>query len=268
MSDILRREMAPVTAAAWAEIDAEAARILKGNLSGRAVADVNGPHGWTLASVNLGGMDVGKAGPVKGVEWGLRQVLPLTEIRVPFTLGMWDLDNISRGGKTPELKAVAEAAQAAALFEEKAVYAGFKQAGIAGMLGGGRPAVTMPAKAGAFAAAVEEAIHAIQSAGIGGPYDLVLGRTLYQMLAVGDEKGYPLQRRVREMLGGAIRWSPALGGGLVASVRGGDFELTLGQDFSVGYQGHDARNVSLYIAESFTFRVLEPAAAVEIKAKA
>jgi hypothetical protein len=36
----------------------------------------------------------------------------------------------------------------------------------------------------------------------------------------------------------------------------------LGQDFSVGYASHDRDKVELYLTESFTFRVLEPAAAV------
>jgi len=48
------------------------------------------------------------------------------------------------------------------------------------------------------------------------------------------------------------------------SVRGGDYELHVGQDWSVGYLGHDRQTVELFLTESFTFRVLEPAAAVPL----
>ena len=266
MTDILRRELAPVTDEAWGEIDGQAKRILKGNLSARSLVDVSGPHGWSLAAVNLGAVEAAGSEALKGVEWGLRQVLPLVEMRVPFSLGLWDLDNISRGGKTAALDAVVQAAQKAALFEEQAVYHGFANGGIQGMGEAGiHKPVALAREAGKLAGAVEAGIHAIQSSGIGGPFHLVLGRQPYQMLAIGDDGGYPLQRRIGEMLGGRICWSPAVSGGLVVSGRGGDFEITVGQDFSMGYHSHGQGKVNLYVTESFTFRVLEPAAAVELK---
>ena len=48
------------------------------------------------------------------------------------------------------------------------------------------------------------------------------------------------------------------------SQRGGDFELVVGQDFSIGYLDHSATAVHLYIQESLTFRVLSSAAAVPL----
>ena len=269
MADMLRRELAPITTEAWAEIDDQATRTLKGNLSARALVDVTGPQGWTLGAVNLGSVKPGKGEPVKGVKWGTREVQPLIEINVPFSLNVADLDSVGRGGKTPELGPVADAASKAARFEESAVYQGFKEGGIVGMLQTGKlTPVSMPRKPEAFARAVEDGIHAIQAAGIGGPFNLVLGRVPYQMLTVGDEKGYPLKTRVLDMLGGGLYWSPAVKWGAIMSGRGGDFELTLGQDLSLGYAGHGGGKVDLYVTESFTFRVLEPSAAVEIKAKA
>ena len=49
---------------------------------------------------------------------------------------------------------------------------------------------------------------------------------------------------------------------MVVSLRGGDFQLTLGSDFSIGYLQHDAERVRLYIEESLAFEIYEPAAAV------
>ena len=48
------------------------------------------------------------------------------------------------------------------------------------------------------------------------------------------------------------------------SKRGGDFELTVGQDFSIGYLDHTLETVQLYIEESFTFLVLTDQAAVPL----
>ena len=68
MTDILRRSLAPVTDEAWKEIDSQATRTLKGNLSARGLVDLSGPHGWTMAAVNLGSVRVGN-----GVAQGQRK---------------------------------------------------------------------------------------------------------------------------------------------------------------------------------------------------
>jgi uncharacterized linocin/CFP29 family protein len=67
------------------------------------------------------------------------------------------------------------------------------------------------------------------------------------------------------LLEGPIIWAPAADGALVLSLRGGDFRLTVGQDFSIGYLDHDAERVRLYIQESFAFKVNAPEAAVPLK---
>ena len=60
-------------------------------------------------------------------------------------------------------------------------------------------------------------------------------------------------------------WAPGVEGGVVVSTRGGDFVLDLGQDLSIGYRDHDQAVVRLYVEESFSFRVLEPDAAVVLR---
>jgi len=266
MADILRREMAPITDEAWKEIELQSSRILKGNLSGRRLVDFFGPHGWQFAAVNLGRLDVKSGDEVDGVTWGLHQVLPLVEIRVPFTLGIWDLDDVERGAKNPDLDALKVAARKAAIFEETAIYKGFGGAGILGMLdASSHPPVPLSSDRNGFTESVELALLAIQKAEIGGPFALVLGTEPYKWLMAGDPNAYPLRKRIQALVLGGIYWSPALEGGAVISRRGGDFEMTVGQDLAIGYKLHDAKEVELYFAESFTFRVLEPAAAVELK---
>ena len=130
MTDRLRRDMAPIVDGAWKEIELQSSRILKGNLSGRKLADFSGPHGWSFAAVNLGRLDVGSDPAVDGVAWGLHKVLPLVEIRVPFTLGIWELDDVARGARNPDLDALKTAARKGAVFEETAIYRGFGAGGI------------------------------------------------------------------------------------------------------------------------------------------
>jgi uncharacterized linocin/CFP29 family protein len=69
---------------------------------------------------------------------------------------------------------------------------------------------------------------------------------------------------LREILDGPVVWAPAVDGAVVLSQRGGDFELTVGQDFSLGYRSSDGGSVQLYIEESLTFRVNTAEAAVHL----
>ena len=263
--DLLKRTLAPIPDEAWEEIDKQAKLILKGNLSARGIIDFDGPHGWKFAAVNVGCVEMGESGVIEGVLAGKRVAQPLIEVKVPFSLAISEMDDIARGLKSPELTPLIDAARKAAHFEEKAIYLGFEKGGIKGIFKSSEhPPMKVKKEASTFEAEIEEAVLTIQKMGIGGPYHLVLGAALYQELMEGDGKGYPLKKRIQGIVGGEIVWSPALKGGAVLSGRGGDFILTVGQDFSIGYAGHDTKNVHLYVVESFTFQVLEPKAAVEL----
>ena len=264
MTDILRREMAPIADAAWKEIEKQSSRMLKGNLSGRKLVDLCGPFGWQHAAVNLGRLELGAE--EEGLGWGLHKVLPLVEIRVPFTLNIWELDDLERGAKNQDLGNLSRAARKAALFEENAIYRGFPAAGILGLLeASALPPVPLSPDRSRLTESVELAILSIQKAEIGGPFALVLGTEPYKWIMAGEPGAYPLGRRIEALATGGIHWSPALEGGAVLSRRGGDFEMTLGADMAIGYKHHSAREVELYFTESFTFRVLEPSAAVELR---
>jgi uncharacterized linocin/CFP29 family protein len=266
--DILRRSLAPIPDEAWKEIDLQAERILKGNLSARKLVDFSGPHGWSCAAVNLGSLKVPGGEPVKGVTWGLREAQALVELRAPFSLKLWDLDNVARGAKAPELTPLIAAARKVALLEERAVYHGLAEAGIKGLLEGSpHKPIALGSDPADLIESVENAILAIEKSGIAGPYALVLGTEPYRRMMVGEPETYPVRKQVAALASGGVHWSPALDGGAVLSKRGGDFKLTVGVDLAIGYKGHDKESVELYFTESFTFRILEPAAAVELKAK-
>jgi uncharacterized linocin/CFP29 family protein len=265
MVDLLKRSLAPLTEAAWAEIDEAATRLFKAQLSARTLVDFEGPHGWDYGAVDLGRLELAKKGDP--VPWGTRQVLPLIELRIGFALDQLEVDNVSRGCKDPDLGALEDAAQKVALFEETAIYKGFGAGQIKGIVqAASHKPIALPGNARQYPQAVAQAIRELSGAGIAGPYALVLGGDAYYTLMQAGESGYPPRRIVRDMLQGSILWSPALDGGVLLSTRGGDFELVVGQDLSIGYASHDRDKVELFLTESFTFRVLEPAAAIALKA--
>ena len=104
MNAILRRSTEMITPEAWAELDAQAKRVLSLSLAGRKFVDIVGPKGWDYAGHPLGRLDIKTSSPVNGVEFGVNRVLPLVEARSVFELDQWELDNISRGSKNPDIK--------------------------------------------------------------------------------------------------------------------------------------------------------------------
>ena len=263
--NLLKREIAPITPEAWAEIDEEARRVLKVQLAGRKIVDVAGPFGWKMAAVNEGTLDLFETQPREGVSAGIRKVQPLVELRVPFELELMELDSIARGSETPELGPVAEAAEKIALAEDDAIFNGYSEAGIEGLLQASPHSETPFGNTPeAHMAALVEGLQTLEKAGVGGPYALVLGPEPYAGVLQAIEEGASVHKRLREVVGGPIVPAAALEGGLLVSTRGGDMTLTLGQDFSIGYVTADRNQVELYIASSFTFRAVGPEAAVRM----
>jgi uncharacterized linocin/CFP29 family protein len=205
-------------------------------------------------------------GVQQGVEQRRRLVRPLTELRAPFALAREELDNVSRGSRDPDLKPLIEAARRLALAEDRLVFFGNGEAGGEGIV---TASPHSPVSAGRgccdFPRLVAEAMETLREAGIAGPYALALDPASYTELArtVG-EVGYPVIKHVAQLLDGPIVWAPALEHGVMLSMRGDDFELTVGRDISIGYLDHDRQTVQLYLEESLAFRVLTPEAAVRL----
>ena len=109
-------------------------------------------------------------------------------------------------------------------------------------------------------------VNALRQAGIDGPYGLAICPDMYTSIVESTEYGgHLLFDHLRKILGGPLVWAPGIEGGVVLSLRGGDFQIECGQDLSIGYLDHDADVVRLYLEESFNFRVLEPDAAVALR---
>jgi uncharacterized linocin/CFP29 family protein len=263
MNDLLR-ELAPISTAAWQEIEAEAKRTLVSMLAARRVVDFSGPLGWNSSAVGLGrATDV--PAPQPGVQARVRTVLPLVELRVPFELSRRELEAVTRGARDADLEPLRAAAREAARAEDVAVFHGYPQAGIRGIgeaTADGALAISNDYTD--YPTLVAAAINNLRSAGVDGPYAILLGPRCYTGLIRTTASGFPVIEHVRRLLDGPIVWAPAVDGAIVMSTRGDDFELTVGQDFSIGYLDHTADQVRLYLQESFTFRVLTPEAAIPL----
>ena len=259
----LLRELAPISAAAWKEIDVEAARTLKTTLAARKLVEFVGPRGWDAAAVGLGRSEPLSPPPGSDAETRVRRVLPLIELRVPFELRRSELDAADRGARDIDLDPVIQAARRIAIAEDRAVFHGHAAAGIRGICEtGAGAALDLAGDVTGYPTLIATALGRLRDRGVSGPYAVALSERAYTELTEATQHGYPVLQHVRRLIGeGPLVWAPGLDGALVMSLRGGDFELTVGQDFAIGYLSHSAETVRLYLEESFTFWNITPEAA-------
>ncbi len=265
--DLLKRSLAPITSEAWQQIDDEARRVLKLHLAGRKLVDFSGPHGWQLGAVNTGRLKQIEPTSPDRVAHAIRDVKPLIELRSSLTLQTLELDYAARGADDLDLDPVIAAAERIARAEDSAIFRGFPEGGISGIIDAS-PHTPVDVRASSeWPRAVSKAKEALRPPGVNGPYALAAGPTAYAELTSEGDDGYPLRKRLEESIAeGSLVWAPALEeGAVLLSTRGGDYELTVGQDLSVGYASHTKQEVELFITESFTFRVLENKAAVLLR---
>ncbi len=265
MSHLLR-EHAPLTEGGWALLDSEARERLAPALAARKLVDFSGPHGWQHSATNLGRVKEIVDPPGNGVKGAQRQVLPLVELRAPFSINRSELADADRGAEDADLAALDEAAHAIAVAENAAVFHGWTAAGITGILEASpHDPIELGEDCERYPRHVAKAVEALLAAGVAGPYGLALGPETYtRVLETSEHGGYPLLEHLREVAGGPLVWSPGVKGAAVLSVRGGDFLLESGEDLSIGYENHDADAVHLYLEESISFRVATPEAAVAL----
>lgn len=258
----LHRQLAPISDAAWTQIQEEASRTLKRHLAARRVVDVPEPKGAAFAAVGTGHQHQIEA-PADGIRAAQRDAKPLVELRVPFELSRQQIDDVERGATDSDWSPVKEAARKIAFAEDRAVFDGYAAAGIQGIRqGSSNPPISLPSHAEAYPGAVAQAVGQLRLAGCNGPYALVLGADAYTAASGGSDDGYPVFHHIERVVDGGIVWAPAIAGGLVLTTRGGDFELDIGQDISIGYSSHTATKVELYFQETFTFRLLTAEACV------
>src|SRR5215510_15146392 len=89
----LYRELAPISDAAWAQIETETSRTLKRYFGGRRVVDMAGPGGIALSAIGTGHLQTINA-LEQGVVARKRDASLLVELRAPFELDRQMIDDV------------------------------------------------------------------------------------------------------------------------------------------------------------------------------
>lgn len=253
---MLYRELAPISSEAWEEIDDRAKEVLKSYLSARKVVKVNGPRGLDYNVITEGRLDEIKE--TGNICYANYKILPLTEARIEFEMNRWELDNISRGAKDIDYEPLEKAMKEIALFEENAIYNGLENAWINGIKDSTElEKISFGKDPSAIMGAITKGLVELRKSYVSGPYTLVVNEEAYKRI-ISKETAYPLDERIEKLIGGKIIFNHVIDGAYLLPYNHEDLELTIGRDFSIGYQAHDNEKVRFFATESFTFRVLDP----------
>lgn len=255
--NILKRELAPVTAEVWKEFDDRAVEVFKSYLSARKVVNVKGPKGLNYTVLPEGRLENINE-EKNGVSFGKYKVKPLAETRIEFEMDRWELDNASRGAEDLELENLENAVKKIALFEENAIYNGNKDIGIEGIINSSESEEMLFGESSSdIMESVSKGLVKLKEAFAEKPYTLVVGPNAWTKInKLSDD--YPLIKKLEKMLGSNIVFSHVINGALLLPYNHEDLEMVIGKDFSIGYQSSDSKKVKFFIMESFTFRVLDP----------
>ena len=260
----LHRELAPISDAAWSDIEEETTRTLKRHLAGRRVVDVHSPGAVGLSAVGTGHLKT-IAAPSGGILARQREVKALVEFRVPFELDRQQIDDVERGANDSDWQPAKDAAKKLAFAEDRAIFEGYPAANIGGIRQGtSNPIIPLPGDVRHYPDAIAQALNQLRLVGVNGPYSVLLSADAYTALAETSDNGYPVLEHVKKLVKDEIIYAPAITGAFVLTTRGGDFDLHIGQDVSIGYLGHTDSVVRLYLQETLTFLLLTTEAAVAL----
>lgn len=248
----LHRDLAPISDAAWQEIDEAVRQSFTSTVAGRRVVDVV-DAGTTMAAIGTGHLRAVEP-PADTVRARQRLAMPVVELRVEFELDRSQIDDVERGALDADWTPASGAAAALALAEDRAIIEGYGAAGITGVRETSVDrTIPCPTEVTAYPDAVARAIALFREAGVAGRYALLLSAEEWVRVSASTEHGLPVTEHLRELLDCDVLPAPALESPLVVSVRGGDFALHLVEDVSVGFLGHTDTTVRLYVEEAFTF---------------
>ncbi|MFW5889407.1 MAG: family 1 encapsulin nanocompartment shell protein [Bacillota bacterium] len=253
--DIFKRSIAPISDEAWEEINERAEEVINSQLTTRKSLKVNGPFGLSYTSVPTGRLDLVDTNE-SNVKLGLYNNQKLLETRISFELSQWELDNILRGAKDIELDNLEAAAKELARFEDDVIYNGNKAVNITGLMNEAAHKKSIKLDSQDILVNISNALIDLKNSFVEGPFNFVVSKDLY--VALNKVHGSKLLKNIVEgMIGGKVVISEMIKGGLLLPVNHDDIEFSLGQEYTVGYESHDTKNIKLFIMNSFTLRVLD-----------
>jgi uncharacterized linocin/CFP29 family protein len=260
--DTLRREAAPLSARVWKEIDEAVDQAARHVLTARRVATFDGPYGWDhLVASRLGTMMPCQTREGKATVCRPEVVL-LAEVRAEFSVPWAAIELFERGAPRLDTQPAEEAAREVALAEDRLALYG-EPMGSGFLTSSASPRIragdwTQP---GRLLADVLKAVEVLDTAGMSGPYELVLSASRYfTYLQADGDHGYPAARQLKEVVAAVHRSVVAHDAGAVFSMRGGDFVITVGGDLATGYRWHDRESIHLFCAETLAAQTVTPEA--------
>src|SRR5499427_9140960 len=175
----LHRELAPISEAAWAQIETETSRTLKRYLAGRRVVDVLGPGGTALSAIGTGHLHTIESS-APSIVARQREAKALVELRVAFELDRQMIDDVERGAGDSDWQPAKDAARQIAFAEDGAIFEGYAAAGIEGIRQGtSNPIMTLPTDVRQYPEAIAQALSRLRLVGVNGPYAVLLGADAY-----------------------------------------------------------------------------------------
>ena len=260
--DFLKKELAPISEKVWEEIENRAREVLTTQLSARRFVRVIGPIGKEKGGVNTGRLELHKK---DDLNYGVYQTQPFVENRITFKLSRWELDNFERGARDIDYTNLDEALKKAAKFEDEAIYFGLEEACIVGLFQDEKQTIDFGKTEQETIKNLMYGVSKLRNTGFSkGPYALVVGleKFIYlNMVNLNDS----FAKRLEKILGMPIIVSNNITGALLLPYDNENIELTLGEDFSLGYQGHSNQEVELFVTETFTFRILDDTRVITYK---
>lgn len=249
--EFLKKDLAPITAKAWSEIEGRAKSILTNNLSGRKFVKVTPPKGRECEGIFTGKMALKQK---DDLFYGIYKVQPMIETRITFVLSRWELDNIERGAKDINFDSLDEAIKKAAKFEEEAIFYGLNEACIEGLKSSAHPVLDLGETCEEVVVNIIKAMAMLKNSTAKAPYALVVSPEKWQHLNIVSKDAEFIEK-IEKILGSKIIVSPSICEAFLLPYNDENFELSLGIDYSIGYQHSDNTNVTLFITSSFTFNI-------------
>lgn len=260
--DFLKKELAPISCRVWKDIEERAKEILTTQLSARRFVKVTGPIGKEKGGLNIGRLTIHKK---DDLNYGVYKIQPFVENRINFKLNRWELDNFERGAKDIDYTNLDEAIKKAAKFEEEAIYYGLDEACILGLIKAEKQELDFGKTEQETIKNLMYGVSKLKNTGFSkGPYALVVGLEKFIYLNM-ENLNNSLAKKLEKILGMPIIVSNNITGALLLPYDNENIELVLGEDFSLGYQGHTNEEVELFVTETFTFRILDDTKVISYK---
>jgi uncharacterized linocin/CFP29 family protein len=273
MAHLLNRQDAPFGSQVWDYIDSVVVNAAKSQYSVRRIVEVEGPYGLgtkTVPTRDRATKEKAQFGEATTAVAASRGI-PLGYVTSSFFLGSRDIESFEQSGIRFDATAVAEAAIATALQEDRLLLNGSKELdteGLTNAKGAQSHKLRTWNDVGKAAGDIMAALTTLDEAGFHGPYALALAPALYnQLFRLYPQTHLTEFDHIKEFVTDGVVKAPSLDSGGVLLATGPFFvSIALGQDVMAGFIGPVEGGYELSVTESVALRILVPQAICVLKA--